>query len=93
MFFKHKNSLSIVEVTQTDQVEFYSNNPIWEEVKEDTTSLKGIYANLSKDDLLKMAHDRSIGASIHHTKEEIINMLEKGKYIDMVVLFDDNLIN
>lgn len=93
MIFKHKNNLTIIEVTQEDQIEFYLSNPIWQQVLEDTTKLNGVYSNLSKDDLLKMAHDRSIGASVHHTKEEIINMLEKGKYIDMVVLFDDNLIN
>jgi hypothetical protein len=91
--FKHRNTLAIVETNQESQIKFYRENPIWIEVGEDKTKLDGVYANLSKDEIIEIAKSRQLNVNEHNTRKEIIEILEQGGNTEIEVVFDDNLIN
>ncbi len=73
----------------------YENSPSWKKITpQETYDKKGIYSELSKDDLVTLAAQRLIEVNKHHTKDEIIERLEAkdGQTPDIEVVFTDNLI-
>jgi len=95
MIFKHLTG-KIVEVLEgTPASMVYTNSPSWREIvfKESDTK-GGIYAMLTRDDLLELCRIRNIDSSRHNTKDELIELIQsKDVYVEMIEFnFTDNLI-
>lgn len=89
MHFKHKQTKQIVEAKQgTPQWEGLNASPSWVPVYEQDTK-DGILAEMQKETLVELAQQQ--GATVHHTKDEIIEMLEI-KTKTLRPYFDDNLV-
>lgn len=89
MFFKHKFTKQIVEAKpNTPRWEGFNDSPSWVEVYEENTK-DSLLSEVPKETLVKLAKQK--GATIHHTKDEIVDMLEiKNKTLKPY--FDDNLV-
>lgn len=89
MFFKHKFTKQIVEAKpNTPRWEGFIDSPSWVEVYEENTK-DSLLSEVPKETLVKLAKQK--GATIHHTKDEIVDMLEiKNKTLKPY--FDDNLV-
>ena len=89
MFFKHKFTKQIVEAQpNTPRWEGFNDSPSWVEVYEKNTK-DSLLSEVPKETLVKLAKQK--GATIHHTKDEIVDMLEiKNKTLKPY--FDDNLV-
>jgi hypothetical protein len=89
MIFKHKQTKQIIEAKQgTPQWEGLNASPSWIPVYEQDTK-EGILAEMPKETLVTLAQEK--GATVHHTKDEIIEMLEF-KTKTLSPYFDDNLV-
>ncbi len=89
MFFKHKFTKQIVEAQpNTPRWEGFYNSPSWVEVSESNTK-DSLLSEVPKETLVKLAKEK--GATIHHTTDEIVDMLEVESKT-LKPYFDDNLV-
>ena len=87
--FKHNKTLQIAEaVIGSPQWEGLNASPSWLPITESDTKT-GLLAELPKDTLVALAREQ--GATAHHTKDEIVEMLEI-KPTPLKPYFDDNLV-
>lgn len=87
--FKHKHTLQIVSATiGSPQWEGLNASPSWITITESDTKT-GLLADLPKDTLVQLAQQQ--GATAHHTKDEIVEMLDF-KSTELKPYFDDNLV-
>jgi hypothetical protein len=87
--FKHKQTLQIIEaVVGSPQWEGLVSSPSWLPITESDTRL-GLLADMPKDTLILLAQQQ--GATAHHTKDEIVEMLDI-KSTELKPYFDDNLV-
>jgi hypothetical protein len=87
--FKHKHTLQIVSATiGSPQWEGLTSSPSWITITESDTKT-GLLADLPKDTLVLLAQQQ--GATAHHTKDEIVEMLDI-KSTELKPYFDDNLV-
>jgi hypothetical protein len=85
----HRTTRQVVTVKQgTPQWEGLKDSPSWIPTYEEDTK-DGLLSELSKDKLIQLAQGK--GATAHHTKDEIVEMLEI-KSTKLVPYFDDNLV-
>jgi len=89
MFFKHITTKQIVEAKpNTPKWEGLNNSPSWVEAYEEDTK-QGLLSEVPKETLVQLAKQQ--GATMHHTKDEIVDMLEL-KSKTLKPYFDDNLV-
>lgn len=89
MHFKHKKTLQIVEAQiGSPQWEGLNSSPSWVLVSESDTK-EGLLPDMPKETLIDLARQK--GATAHHTKDEIVEMLEI-KPTQLKPYFDDNLV-
>jgi hypothetical protein len=87
--FKHKHTLQIAEaVIGSPQWEGLNASPSWLLITESDTKT-GLLAELPKEVLVELAQQQ--GATAHHTKDEIVEMLDI-KSTELKPYFDDNLV-
>lgn len=87
--FKHKQTLQIISAEiGSPQWEGLNASPSWVAITESETKT-GLLADMPKDTLITLA--RQQGATAHHTKDEIVDMLEITPTI-LKPYFDDNLV-
>lgn len=87
--FIHKTTRQVVEVkVGSPQWRVYHDSPSWIPTYEQDTK-EGILAEMDKDTLIDLAREK--GATAHHTKDEIVEMLEI-KPTKLKPYFDDNLV-
>jgi hypothetical protein len=89
MIFKHIKTKQIQEArVGSPQWEGLNASPSWVLVSESETK-EGLLASMPKDTLVDLARQK--GATAHHTKDEIVEMLEI-KATKLTPYFDDNLV-
>lgn len=89
MLFKHIKTKQIVDIKESNPaMEGYQASPSWVTVTESDTK-EGLLADLPKETLIDLARQK--GATVHHTKDEIVEMLETKSKI-LKPYFDDNLV-
>lgn len=87
--FKHKTTLQIAEAkVGSPQWVVYDSSPSWLPITESDTK-EGLLADMPKETLIQLAQEQ--GATVHHTKDEIVDMLEIKTTI-LKPYFDDNLV-
>lgn len=87
--FKHKKTLQIAEANiGSPQWEGLNDSPSWLPITESDTK-EGLLADMPKETLIDLAREQ--GATAHHTKDEIVEMLEI-KTTKLQPYFDDNLV-
>lgn len=87
--FKHKTTLQIAEAkVGSPQWEVLNTSPSWLPITESDTK-EGLLADMPKETLIQLAREQ--GATAHHTKDEIVEMLELKPTI-LKPYFDDNLV-
>ena len=87
--FKHKKTLQITEAKiGSPQWEGLNASPSWLTITESDTK-EGLLADMPKETLVQLAQEK--GATVHHTKDEIVEMLEV-KPKQLKPYFDDNLV-
>jgi len=93
--YKHVSGVIKEVPDESPAAGVYEGSPSWKKITpEETNNSKGIYADLSKEDLTNLARQRLIEVSKHHTKDEIIERIESrdGQTPELEVVFTDNLI-
>lgn len=89
MHFKHKKTLQIAEAKiGSPQWVVLNESPSWLPITESDTK-EGLLAEMPKETLIDLAREK--GATAHHTKDEIVEMLEI-KPTKLQPYFDDNLV-
>lgn len=89
MVFIHKYTRQVIDTQEgSPQWEGLKNSPSWIPAYEQDTK-EGILAEMDKDTLIDLAREQ--GATAHHTKDEIVEMLEI-KPTKLKPYFDDNLV-
>lgn len=85
----HRTTRQVVTVTEgSPQWEGLNTSPSWIPAYEQDTK-EGILADMDKETLIDLAREQ--GATVHHTKDEIVEMLEI-KPTKLKPYFDDNLV-
>jgi hypothetical protein len=89
MIFIHQKTRQVIDVKEgTPRWEGLNASPSWRPAKEQDTK-EGLLADLPKETLVELAQQK--GATVHHTKDEIVEMLEV-KTKTLKPYFDDNLV-
>lgn len=89
MTFIHKTTRQVIEAKDgSPQWEGLNASPSWIPTYEQDTK-DGLLSELPKEKLIQLAQGK--GATVHHTKDEIVEMLEI-KSTKLVPYFDDNLV-
>ena len=95
MIFKHVSG-SIVEINKNDvRRSVYESSPSWKQIEfKESDTTEGLYSSMSRDELLKLARLRSVGVSDRHTKDELIERLQKRDVVfeEIEHSFTDNLV-
>lgn len=85
----HRKTRQVISVKEgSPQWEGLKDSPSWVPTYEQDTK-DGLLAELDKDTLINLAQQK--GATAHHTKDEIVEMLEI-KATKLTPYFDDNLV-
>ena len=85
----HRTTRQVVTVKEgSPQWEGLNTSPSWIIITESDTKT-GLLADLPKDTLVILAQQQ--GATAHHTKDEIVEMLDI-KSTELKPYFDDNLV-